>query len=353
MRDFFIKRYPVMNTEQAYSEQDEYAVIRNHEYLISLDQKNGSPNSEPVDVVFTWVDNQDKIWQEKYNKYKNNTYDFIGLHAKDKARFENHNELYYSLLSVQKYLPWVRKIFIVTDEQVPEWLSPSDRVEVIDHKDIIPDVFLPTFNSHVIEAHLYKIKGLSENFIYFNDDVFVAREHKKEHFFRSNGLASIFVSNKSLALMTYKGVKTPTLAASLNVQQLLQKKFSRLVDSPLVHTYVSLKKSFFVKVWQEYAAEIESFLMNKFRANNDLNLATFFVPWYMYLSKESVITPEICYYFNVRSAHAMLQYRKLLLAKDQDRAPHSFCANDFSSDQQMVGYREQLESMLQKYYFDD
>lgn len=351
-RDYFVKRYPIVNSEHIYSEQEEYTIVKNQKYLTGLDQRIGNQFDSPVDVVFTWVNNNDENWLGKYYRHKNDAYDFLGLFAQDEARFENHNELYYSLYSVEKFLPWVRNIFIVTDNQKPSWLIPNHKVKIVDHTDLIDGKYLPTFNSHVIEAHLHKIPDLSENFIYFNDDVFVARKLKREHFFRSNDIASIFVSNKSLEKMFDRGVKTPTLLASTNAQELLYYTFSRAIDIPLVHTYIPLKKSSFEQVWQEYKTEIHGFIGNKFRSNNDLNLATFLVPWYMYLSQKSVITPEICYYFNIRSRHALAQYRKLLYAKETHKVPHSFCANDFtSSSQQIDNYQLRLETMLQQYFF--
>lgn len=194
----------------------------------------------PIDVVFTWVNDKDPKWQEKYKRFKMVNIDSHGQYATDTARFSNHNELYFSVKSVLTYLPWINNIYIVTDEQYPEWVDKYENVIVVDHKDIIPEKYLPTFNSHVIEAHLHKIKELSEHFIYFNDDVFVARELPQGHFFKSNGIASIFLSRKNLVEMKNRGVTTPTLSASIHASELLKGAFGYEVLTPLVHTYVPL-----------------------------------------------------------------------------------------------------------------
>ena len=157
---------------------DERAVLSHQENLEKLE--NSLMNTSiPIDVVFTWVNDKDEKWQEKkehYSKLANN----CALYAKDEARFEEHNELFYSVKSVQKFLPWVRYIFIVTDNQIPHWLNNEDpQIKIVDHREIIEQDYLPTFNSHVIEAHLHKIPNLSEHFIYFNDDVFVAKPLQK------------------------------------------------------------------------------------------------------------------------------------------------------------------------------
>lgn len=327
-RDLLIKRYPVINCEQKFTESEEVAVSIVDQKLQEIESKIVLPNDFPVDVVYTWVNDQDHIWQQKKSKFAN--VNLACENSNDSARFANHNELYYSVLSVKKYMPWVRKIFIITDNQKPDWLFEDEKIEIIDHSEIIDSQFLPTFNSHIIEANLYKIKGLAEHFIYFNDDVFVAKPLKKEHFFRKNGIASIFASEKSLQEMESKGVKTATLLASKNCNDILNKNYSISIDLPLSHTYVPLKKSTFKNCFERYEKEILDFLNNKFRGKNDLNLATFLVPWSMYLEGQSVITPEICYYFNIRSNHANQQYEKLLVEKEKSHLPHSFCLNDVS-----------------------
>lgn len=312
-----------------------------------------SPSCSDIDVVYTWVDNSDVNWLKKYQETLRNFHGKTsGLHALDPARFTNHNELYYSLIGIKKYMPWVRKIHIVTDEQTPKLPNHinTENIYIVDHKQIIDSKYLPTFNSHVIEAHLHNIPNLSENFIYFNDDVFTARMLPQEHFFRHNGIASIFVSPKKLSV---NKVLTPTLYASLNSSDLLYKDYGTKIVNPLVHTYIPLKKSVYSLVWSKYRELIYSFLNNRFRNNQDLNLATFLVPWVMYLEGKAVFAQDICYYFNIRSAHAQMQYSKLLQKNQQNQQPHSFCANDFHSHPSPRDYQQQLTAMLKSYYCNE
>lgn len=350
-RDYLNKRYPTINCEQKYSENEEVIILKNLKLQARLEKQ--IHDIQPVDVVFTWVDGEDKKWQKKKNDITVEE-NKLALYADDSARFENHNELYYAVYAVKKYLPWVRYIFIVTDDQSPKWLDKHDeKVKIVDHRDIIEQQYLPTYNSHVIEAHLHKISGLSENFIYLNDDMFVARYLDKSHFFRSNGIASIFVTEKSLLEMQSKGVMTPTLYASLKSVELLKQTYGVYIDWSLVHSYMPLKKSAFELAWKNYESEILAFLPNKFRSNHDLNLASFLVPWLMYCEKNAVMTQEICYYFNVRSSNALMQYKKMLSKKKQKLQPNSFCANDFTSDiQQVSEYQEKLKIMLKQYFLN-
>lgn len=349
-RDYFNKKYPVCNVEQRVYEKEEPIIIENSLHLAKLENNiNLAPFK--VDVVFTWVNNQDPQWQQRHRQYSN-VAEQSALYTNDEARFSNHNELFYSLHSVRTFLPWVNHIYIVTDHQTPEWFTPADHpnVSIIDHAQIIDKQYLPTFNSHVIEAHLHNIPGLSEHFIYFNDDVFVARPLHREHFFHANGIASIFLADKSLQKMAEKGSVTPTLSATQNCIRLLKQNYACHLDNPLVHTYVPLRKSSFQTAWQYYQEEIKAFLPNKFRTNQDLNLATFLVPWLMYLEGKSIPKNEICYYFNIRSNKAPTQYLKLLQKKQYGQQPHSFCANDFNSIKSIPDYQEKLVSMLKSYY---
>lgn len=103
-------------------------------------------------------------------------------------RFQDNNELKYSLRSVQMFAPWIRNVFIVTNGQVPSWLNTSHpRLRLINHSDIFEDKsHLPTFSSNAIESHLHQIQGLSQKFLYFNDDVFLGRPIYLDDFYSAS-----------------------------------------------------------------------------------------------------------------------------------------------------------------------
>lgn len=343
LRDYFLKKRPIIRNEIRVSEEEEFILLKHDfelEKIISTDF--------PIDVVYTWVNNEDPEWRERMenNRCSSTTY---AAYATDEARFSNHDELYYSVLSVLKYMPWVRHMYIVTDNQIPPWLDKinSSKISIVDHKDIIDEVFLPTFNSHVIEAHLHKIINLAEHFIYFNDDVFVGRPLLPSHFFKSNGIASLFVAHKSLKKMRLKGRPTPTLSASFNSIDILQ-HFGAQVDNPLIHTYVPLCKTTYEYLWLHFDKQITCFLNNKFRSDNDLNMATFLVPWLNYFLGKAYPQRDICYYFNIRSPSAVDYYKTIQGAVDTDMMPHSICANDFNSisHNKIANYEAKLQDML-------
>ena len=144
-------------------------------------------NKLNIDIVYTWVNDKDKEWEEKKNKYMKASNIPID-DANSKCRYVNNNELMYSLRSVEKFAPWINRIFIVTDNQIPEWLDVSHpKIKIIDHKEIIPNDCLPTYNSIAIEHCIVNIPDLSENFLYANDDTFIARAVTPDFFYAKDG----------------------------------------------------------------------------------------------------------------------------------------------------------------------
>lgn len=346
LRDYLLKTHPLIFNEIHCPVTEEGVLLKHDLALERMFEVNF-----PVDVVFTWVDNGDPHWARKFQQYRRCHLQTGENTDGDLARFDNHNEIYYSVLSVLRFMPWVRFIYIVVDGHSLPWARHIEKIKLISHAEIIPPQYLPTFNSHVIEAHLHLIPGLAEHFIYFNDDVFVARELPASHFFRSNGLASLFIAGKSLTAMAQRRRPTPALAASLNARALLADDTGFTPDAPLVHTYVPLRKSLFTETRQRYRQQIEAFLPGKFRSDNDLNLPTFLVPWLTYILGMAAPARDICYYFNVRSPAAKMHYRALINGQQNNASPHSFCANDFSSRNKSIhNYQDQLIDMLGTYF---
>lgn len=146
-----------------------------------------------IDVVYTWVNGQDANWENKKNIWlqKRNPLTSLPISSvTGDIRYKNINELKYSIRSIDKYMPWVRNIYIVVDdEQKPDFLDFSrDNLYLIKHSDIFSDKnHLPTFNSHAIESNLHRIEGLSKYFIYFNDDMLIGKPVYKWDFIDANG----------------------------------------------------------------------------------------------------------------------------------------------------------------------
>jgi hypothetical protein len=133
-----------------------------------------------MDFIITWVDGNDPTWREKYKRYKK---DENGDDSE--ARFRDWDNLQYWFRGVEKFAPWIDKVHLVTYGHLPDWLNTGhSKLNIVNHQDYIPEKYLPTFNSHTIELNFHRIKELSEEYVYFNDDTFLINHVKKEFFFK-------------------------------------------------------------------------------------------------------------------------------------------------------------------------
>ncbi|MEE1148501.1 MAG: hypothetical protein UHN93_04525 [Alistipes sp.] len=151
-----------------------------------------------MDIVITYVDGLDPVWQKSYEQYTNTPI--------LEKRFRDWGTLKYLFRGIEKNMPFIRKVHLVVsgETQVPAWVN-RDEVDVVLHSDIIPQEYLPTFNCNPIEMHLHRIKDLDEEFLYFNDDMFPMKECKPTDFFR-DGKGVIRVSYHLLALDMFKQI---------------------------------------------------------------------------------------------------------------------------------------------------
>ena len=134
-----------------------------------------------IDFVVTWLDSSDPQWQEQYQLYKPTT------KAADtgKGRYREMNIFQYWFRAVERYAPWVNKVYLVTNGKFPDWINKEcSKLVLVKHEDYIPKELLPTFNSCTIELHLHRIKGLSEHFVYFNDDILLNGPVTPKYFFK-------------------------------------------------------------------------------------------------------------------------------------------------------------------------
>ena len=136
-----------------------------------------------MDIIITYVNGLDPEWQEDYANC-------IGTKVLTK-RYRDWGTLPYLLRGIAECMPFVQNVFLVVarESQVPTWIN-RETVRVVHHCDFIPEQFLPTFNSTAIEMFMHRIEGLSEEFIYFNDDFFPLMPCQPTDFFQ-NGKTAI------------------------------------------------------------------------------------------------------------------------------------------------------------------
>ena len=141
-----------------------------------------------IDFVVTWVDMDDPVWKADFAKYSGKIDNSKNQFSE--ARFRDYGLLKYWFRGVEKFAPWVRKVHFVTCGQKPEWLDETNpKLHLVDHRDYIPEKFLPVFNSSLIELYLHRIPDLADHFVYFNDDFYLTSPAPPERFFQG-GLPS-------------------------------------------------------------------------------------------------------------------------------------------------------------------
>lgn len=130
-----------------------------------------------MDIVITYVNGLDPVWQRDYEKYTSQPV--------LEKRFRDWGTLRYLFRGIAENMSFIRKVHLVVshESQVPEWIN-REEVNVVLHEDIIPEEYLPVFNSNPIEMHLHRIEGLDEEYLYFNDDVFPLQHCEPTDFFK-------------------------------------------------------------------------------------------------------------------------------------------------------------------------
>jgi len=153
--------------------------------------KNNSEKNHPIDAVILWVDGNDEKHYEKILSYLEDK--GKAKSKKFKTRYDQVNEINYTIDSILKFAPYIQNIYIVTDEQIPQFLKENNsdtykKVTVVDHREIFVgyEDYLPVFNCRPIETCIHRIPNLAEHFIYFNDDFFLINETKPEDFFKDS-----------------------------------------------------------------------------------------------------------------------------------------------------------------------
>lgn len=178
--------------------------------------------NKPIDIVIPWVDEKDKNWENVKNKYAKNT----GIESSN-VRFQSWDNLHLWFRAIEKCMPWVNKIFIITCGQIPEFLNKeNEKVRLVSHDEYIPSEYLPTFNSNTIEMNIHRIEDLSENFILFSDDVFPLKEINEEYYFKNDVVCDEAVEN-IITTTSFGTVSRATRYAQVNNMFIINKYFKK------------------------------------------------------------------------------------------------------------------------------
>lgn len=232
--------------------------------------------TEPIDLVYTWVDGSDPAWQARMHVHRPPRRN--ASHSADAAiaaRFHNRDELRYSLRSVQQYANWANRIWLVTDRQVPSWLVPDDRLVVVDHTEIFRDqAALPSFNSHAIESQLHHLAGLAEHYLYLNDDVLFARPLRPEAFFHGNGLSKFFPSPALISPFRADPGEPAVDAAAKNNRAFIETRFGRGITNKMRHAPIPQSRALMQRFEDEHPDLFDAVMRSRFRHRDDVSLVS-------------------------------------------------------------------------------
>lgn len=247
----------------------------------------------PIDFVVPWVDDTDIQWRKKKAEYTGTVYQ----EGNSEVRYRDWDTLKYWFRGVEKFAPWVRYVYFITDDQKPDWLNiDHPKLKWVKHSDYIPGEYLPTFSSHVIEWNLHRIPDLSENFVYFNDDVFLIRETKPEDFFvddlpcdlpcvgpiYATGLFSNIQFNNAEIINKYyhfqeniksslrKWVKGQNISGLMKLLWYGRRQY--IPGSISRHIHTAFQKKTFEILWEKEAQRIHETCLNKLRSRNDISI---------------------------------------------------------------------------------
>jgi hypothetical protein len=278
-----------------------------------------------VDVVYTWVDGADRRWRSAFDEWSirdrrdpRSDRDLIA------GRFRDNGELRHSLRSLWFGCGWVRTVFVVSADQVPSWLDIDDeRIQMISHRDILPEDCLPTFNSHAIEAALHRIEGLAEHFVYFNDDVFVGRPLRPEHFFTPGGLPKVFLSDARVTGVDDNSQPAVDNAA-MRARRLLERDFGRVPPFKPEHAPFAVRRSVIDELAKRYADDVEATIHHRFRHPDDISVVASLAQYYGIVTGQAVTGSLAADYVHLESAKLRLHLDRLRLGRHFD----TFCLNE-------------------------
>ncbi|MFI0508990.1 stealth family protein [Streptomyces sp. WSLK1-5] len=300
----------------------------------------------PVDVVYTWVDGSDPEWLRRRTACAGPGYHAEAANA---ARYLNRDELRYSLRSLSQYAPWVRTVFLVTDEQTPSWLDvTAPGLRIVGHKEMFSDPgLLPTFNSHAIESQLHHIDGLSEHFLYFNDDVFLGRPTTPQDFFLANGLTKFFPSTVLIPPGPPSEDDVPVAAAGKNNRALIEAEFGTVISQKMKHTPHALRREVLYEIEERFPDLHRATAGHRLRSRDDLSIVSSLHHYYAFHTARAV--PGHLRYAYLDLSHPALAARLGTLLARRDR--HVFCLNDtVSGEQDLAAQQPLVTSFLERYF---
>jgi len=229
---------------------------------------------DKIDIVITWVDGADVNFLKRHQ-------DYFGDFEERKERYRDNGELIYLMRSIEKNFPECNHIYLVTDKQVPSWLNlKNKKISIVDHTEIIPKEYLPTFNSNVIETYTHRIKGLSEKYLVMNDDFLLTKRFDYNHWYTKDGFPIVrYYTIDFKKVLFHRAFEskffplTPYKLTIINCQRLVGNPYPRYVFTFPCHILTPCLKSDYKRIIEDipkYAIHFRHTSEFKFRTPYDV-----------------------------------------------------------------------------------
>jgi hypothetical protein len=300
-----------------------------------------------IDIVFSWVDGTSSEFQ-RARAQRMEAY-VVGDGDDSEARYRQIDELRYALRSVYLYAPWIRRIFIVTDSPAPVWLADHPRVTIVRSEEFFTDLdALPTHNSHAVESQLHNIDGLSEHFLYSNDDMFFGRPVRPEMFFSPGGITKFIEATTRIGLGEPDSARSGFENAARVNRALLRERFGRVTTRHLEHAATPLRRSVLAALEAEFPEDFARTARSAFRSATDISVTNSLYHYYSLMTGRAVVqTGAAVRYIETTLATAPAEMDRLLRGRDFD----FFCLNDGSQPEISVARRTKtVRAFLERYF---
>lgn len=252
-----------------------------------------------IDFVVPWVDGNDPEWLAEKAIYDGTVIDSDG-EINSVKRYRDWGLMKYWFRGVETYAPWVRKIHFITWGHLPKFLNVNHpKLHIVNHKDFIPQEFLPTYNVNAIEVSLHRIDGLAEHFVYFNDDMFLLSPTAKIDFFRKglpcdvgtecpdfhDGMYGCFLKNDMNVINRHLKKHEMSLSQFLNwfatkkirdkLCNVLSYPWQKYIGFKTLHVPTPYLKSSWIDLWRKESQVFMNTLKSRFRRESDVNQDVF------------------------------------------------------------------------------
>jgi hypothetical protein len=247
-------------------------------------QANPDLDLAPVDAVYLWADPSDKEWANRRSKVLEaaGSDKFCTINVDPGPPREPLDELRFSLRSVERYLGGVRNIYLVVDRQLPTWLNlEHPKLHVIEVEDLIvdPDAY-PCFNTQAIESYFAKIPGLSERFLYLNDDFFLTEPINADDFFSPEGHPRVRLGRALAPVGQPTVADEGDAAGTMNAGHTLDAAFGKRTRFTVMHRPYPHRRSLFIDAEERFPEAFAETRASRFRSPSMYALHSFLIPYF-------------------------------------------------------------------------